>query len=151
MFFARLYSMPAPEAKRRTDEVLALTGLADRAGDQTKQYSGGMKRRLNIGIGLLHQPKLLIPGRADGRSVSLLMGLGVGALGGCRVPLEVFSPVMRRVAHATPQAWGNNAFARLVGHGASIAGILPQLGVLATYAAVLLTLAAWRLRRVLSC
>jgi len=60
MFFARLYSMPTPEAKRRTDEVLALTGLADRAGDQTKQYSGGMKRRLNIGIGLLHQPKLLI-------------------------------------------------------------------------------------------
>jgi ABC-2 type transport system ATP-binding protein len=52
--------MPTPEAKRRTDEVLALTGLADRAGDQTKQYSGGMKRRLNIGIGLLHQPKLLI-------------------------------------------------------------------------------------------
>jgi ABC-2 type transport system ATP-binding protein len=60
MFFARLDSMPTPEAKRRTDEVLALTGLADRAGDQTKQYSGGMKRRLNIGIGLLHQPKLLI-------------------------------------------------------------------------------------------
>jgi ABC-2 type transport system ATP-binding protein len=52
--------MPTPAAKRRTDEVLALTGLADRAGDQTKQYSGGMKRRLNIGIGLLHQPKLLI-------------------------------------------------------------------------------------------
>jgi hypothetical protein len=41
-------------------------------------------------------------------------------------------------------------FARLVGHGASITGILPQLGVLAAYAAVLLTLAAWRLRRVLS-
>jgi len=81
----------------------------------------------------------------------LLLGLGLGALGGCMVPLEVFSPVMRRVAHATPQAWGNDAFARLVGHGASIAGILPQLGVLAAYAAVLLTLAAWRLRRVLSC
>ena len=60
MFFARLYGMPTAEAKRRTDEVLALTGLADRAGDQTKQYSGGMKRRLNVGIGLLHQPKLLI-------------------------------------------------------------------------------------------
>ena len=82
--------------------------------------------------------------------VSLLLGLGLGALGGCMVPLEVFSPVMRRVAHVTPQAWGNDAFARLVGHGASIAGILPQLGVLAAYAAVLLTLAAWRLRRVLS-
>ena len=83
--------------------------------------------------------------------VSLLLGLGLGALGGCMVPLEVFSPVMRRVAHVTPQAWGNDAFARLVGHGASIAGILPQLGVLAAYAVVLLTLAAWRLRRVLSC
>jgi ABC-2 type transport system permease protein len=81
--------------------------------------------------------------------VSLLLGLGLGALGGCMVPLEVFSPVMRRVAHVTPQAWGNDAFARLVGHGASVAGILPQLGVLAAYAAVLLALAAWRLRHVL--
>jgi len=60
MFFARLYGMPTAEARRRSDEVLALTGLTDRAGDQTKQYSGGMKRRLNIGIGLLHRPRLLI-------------------------------------------------------------------------------------------
>ena len=60
MFFARLYGMSTAEARRRSDEVLALTGLADRAGDQTKQYSGGMKRRLNIGIGLLHRPRLLI-------------------------------------------------------------------------------------------
>jgi len=60
MFFARLYGMPTAQAKKRSDEVLALTGLTDRGGDQTKQYSGGMKRRLNIGIGLLHQPKLLI-------------------------------------------------------------------------------------------
>jgi ABC-2 type transport system ATP-binding protein len=41
-------------------QVAEVTGLADRAGDQTKKYSGGMKRRLNIGIGLLHRPKLLI-------------------------------------------------------------------------------------------
>jgi len=60
MFFARLYGMSTAQAKSRSDEVLALTGLADRAGDQTKQYSGGMKRRLNIGIGLLHRPRLLI-------------------------------------------------------------------------------------------
>jgi len=81
--------------------------------------------------------------------ISLLLGLGLGALGGCMVPLEVFSPTMRQVAHITPQAWGNDAFARLVGHGASIIGILPQLGVLAAYAAVLLALATWRLRHVL--
>ena len=81
--------------------------------------------------------------------ISLLLGLGLAALGGCMVPLEVFSPTMKRVAHITPQAWGNDAFAKLVGHGAPITGILPQLGVLAAYAAVLLTLATWRLRHVL--
>jgi ABC-2 type transport system permease protein len=82
--------------------------------------------------------------------ISLLLGLGFGALGGCMVPLEVFPPTMRNVAHITPQAWGNDAFAKLVGHGASITGILPQLGVLAAYAVALLALAAWRLGRVLS-
>jgi ABC-2 type transport system permease protein len=82
--------------------------------------------------------------------ISLLLGLGLGALGGCMVPLEVFSPTMRRIAHITPQAWGNDAFAKLVGHGASIVGILPQLGVLAAYAVGLLALASWRLRRVLA-
>ena len=60
MFFARLYGMSTAEARRRSAEVLTLTGLADRAGDQAKHYSGGMKRRLNIGLGLLHRPKLLI-------------------------------------------------------------------------------------------
>jgi ABC-2 type transport system permease protein len=82
--------------------------------------------------------------------ISLLLGLGLGALGGCMVPLEVFSHTMRRVAHITPQAWGNDAFSKLVGHGASIGGILPQLGVLAGYAAVILALASWRLRRVIT-
>jgi ABC-2 type transport system ATP-binding protein len=60
MFFARLYGMPAADAKSRAADVLEVTGLTDRAGDQTKKYSGGMKRRLNVGIGLLHRPKLLI-------------------------------------------------------------------------------------------
>jgi ABC-2 type transport system ATP-binding protein len=60
VFFARLYGMPSSRAKARTKEVLEAIGLADRAGDQTKNYSGGMKRRLNIGIALLHEPRLLI-------------------------------------------------------------------------------------------
>lgn len=49
-----------------------------------------------------------------------------------------------------PDVHRAGTFAKLVGHGASIAGILPQLGILATYTVVLLALAAWRLRRVLS-
>ena len=56
----------------------------------------------------------------------------------------------RRVAHIIPQAWGNDAFTRLVGHGAPIAAILPQSGVLAVYAALPLSLPTWRLRPVLS-
>jgi ABC-2 type transport system permease protein len=81
--------------------------------------------------------------------ISLLLGLGLAALGGCMVPLEVFSPILKTVAHITPHAWANDAFAKLIGDGATISGILPQLGVLACYAVVLLTLATWRLRRVL--
>jgi ABC-2 type transport system permease protein len=78
--------------------------------------------------------------------IGLLLGIGLGALGGCMVPLEIFTPSMRTIAHATPHAWANDAFAELVRHGGTIADILPQLGVLLAFAVALLGLAAWRLR-----
>jgi len=59
-FFGHLYSMPKAELSKRIDEVLEVVGLSDRANDRSSEYSGGMKRRLNIGIGLLHRPKLLV-------------------------------------------------------------------------------------------
>jgi ABC-2 type transport system ATP-binding protein len=59
-FFGRLQRMRGKELETRVGEVLELTGLADRAQDRSKEFSGGMKRRLNIGVGLLHRPKLLI-------------------------------------------------------------------------------------------
>jgi len=59
-FFARLYDLPRDAADARVDEVLAVIGLTDRAREPTKNFSGGMQRRLNIGIGLLHRPRLLI-------------------------------------------------------------------------------------------
>jgi ABC-2 type transport system ATP-binding protein len=59
-FFARLYGLPSATAESRIDEVLAVIGLTDRDREQTKNFSGGMQRRLNIGIGLLHRPALLI-------------------------------------------------------------------------------------------
>ena len=59
-FFGRLQGMHSKDLAHRVDEVLDLIGLTDRAKDATKEYSGGMKRRLNIGIGLLHRPTLLI-------------------------------------------------------------------------------------------
>jgi ABC-2 type transport system ATP-binding protein len=59
-FFARLYGLTGVDAKARITDVLEVVGLTDRAGDRTDQYSGGMKRRLNIAIGLLHRPQLLV-------------------------------------------------------------------------------------------
>jgi ABC-2 type transport system ATP-binding protein len=59
-FFGRLYGMEAKLLGRRIDEVLEVIGLTERAGDRAAEFSGGMKRRLNIGIGLLHHPQLLI-------------------------------------------------------------------------------------------
>ena len=59
-FFGRLQGMHGAALGERVTEVLELLGLSDRAKGPTKEFSGGMKRRLNIGIGLLHRPRLLI-------------------------------------------------------------------------------------------
>jgi ABC-2 type transport system ATP-binding protein len=59
-FFGRMYGLGGDELKTRVDEVLQTIGLAERANDRSDDFSGGMKRRLNIGIGLLHRPKLLV-------------------------------------------------------------------------------------------
>ncbi|CAN5286732.1 linearmycin resistance ATP-binding protein LnrL [soil metagenome] len=59
-FFGMLYGLRGEELDSRVDEILELTGLTDRAEDRTGQYSGGMKRRLNIGVGLLNRPRLLV-------------------------------------------------------------------------------------------
>ena len=59
-FFGQLYGMRGADLSRRMAEVLEIIGLDDRAAERTDKFSGGMKRRLNIGIGLLHQPKLLV-------------------------------------------------------------------------------------------
>ncbi len=81
-------------------------------------------------------------------AIGLLLGLGLGALGGCMVPVELFSPAMQTVARFTPHAWAISGLSEVIRHGGSLADILPQLGVLLAFATVLTGLAAWRLRRV---
>jgi ABC-2 type transport system ATP-binding protein len=58
-FHAFIYSVPSSERRKRIDEMLALLQLTDRASSQVKTYSGGMKRRLEIARGMLHQPQIL--------------------------------------------------------------------------------------------
>ena len=78
-------------------------------------------------------------------AVSLLVGLGLAAFGGSMVPLEVFPDAVRTAAHATPHAWGNDAFSDLLTDGDGLADVLPEIAVLLSYATVLLALATWRL------
>ncbi|MEN9214222.1 MAG: ABC transporter ATP-binding protein [Gloeomargarita sp. DG02_3_bins_56] len=59
-FFGRIYGVPERELPRRVQQCLSLVGLAARADSLAENLSGGMQRRLNIAIALIHQPKLLI-------------------------------------------------------------------------------------------
>ncbi|MEU8384871.1 ABC transporter ATP-binding protein [Streptosporangium sp. NPDC048865] len=59
-FFGRLFGLRRRALAARITEVLDLVGLADRADDKLAAYSGGMKRRINIGAALLHRPEVLI-------------------------------------------------------------------------------------------
>jgi ABC-2 type transport system ATP-binding protein len=58
-FWGQMYGLTGKDLKNRTNEVLEQIRLADRANQRIKTYSGGMKRRVNIGVELLHKPRLL--------------------------------------------------------------------------------------------
>jgi ABC-2 type transport system ATP-binding protein len=60
LFWGKMYGLAGSQAKKRADEVLEFVGLRDRAKDKIETFSGGMKRRINIGAALMHEPDLLI-------------------------------------------------------------------------------------------
>jgi ABC-2 type transport system ATP-binding protein len=60
LFWGRMYGLNGAEVKKRAAEVLEIVGLCDRAKDPVGSFSGGMKRRINIGAALMHKPELLI-------------------------------------------------------------------------------------------
>lgn len=60
LFWGKMYGLRGAPLKSRVDEVLEIIGLADRQKDHIEKFSGGMKRRVNIGAALLHQPKVII-------------------------------------------------------------------------------------------
>jgi ABC-2 type transport system ATP-binding protein len=59
LFWGGLYQVPGKELSNRANELLNLFGLEDRKNDKVGNYSGGMKRRINIAAALLHRPKVL--------------------------------------------------------------------------------------------
>jgi ABC-2 type transport system ATP-binding protein len=58
-FWGKMYGLRGAPLRRRVDEVLEMIGLADRANGRVSKYSGGMKRRVNIGLALLHKPQVI--------------------------------------------------------------------------------------------
>jgi ABC-2 type transport system ATP-binding protein len=58
-FWGKMYGLSGEKLKERVTAVLQIAGLTDRADDKIETFSGGMKRRINIAVGLLHNPKVL--------------------------------------------------------------------------------------------
>ena len=58
-FFGSIYGLGGSELKDRVDDVLGVVALTERANEPVEKFSGGMKRRVNIAAGLVHQPDLL--------------------------------------------------------------------------------------------
>jgi ABC-2 type transport system ATP-binding protein len=59
LFFGRIYGLKGRKLQQRADDLLEMVGLFERANDPVNTFSGGMKRRVNIAAGLLHQPQVL--------------------------------------------------------------------------------------------
>jgi ABC-2 type transport system ATP-binding protein len=58
-FWGKMYGLRGNSLKKRVDEVLEIIGLTDRANGRVGKFSGGMKRRVNIGVALLHKPQVI--------------------------------------------------------------------------------------------
>ncbi|MPV50168.1 ABC transporter permease subunit [Pseudactinotalea sp. HY160] len=87
-------------------------------------------------------------GAATGAGIGI--GLVLAALGGCMLPLDLFTGTLRTVAHVTPHAWAYEAFAAIQRHDAGLLDVLPQVGVLAGFAVIAVTIGTLAVRRSLS-
>lgn len=88
------------------------------------------------------------PEQASG--IGVVFALGLAALGGAMMPIELFSDTLASVARLTPHYWAIDAFAELIRHDGTVLDVGRQLAVLGAYTLVLLLLASWRMRRVLT-
>jgi ABC-2 type transport system permease protein len=83
-------------------------------------------------------------------AMGVFLGLVLAALGGCMVPLEIFPPLMYRIAHLVPHAWAIEALTASIGTGAPPARVVTELVVLAAYSVTLLAVATVLLRRTIT-
>ncbi|MGZ4142539.1 MAG: ABC transporter permease [Actinomycetota bacterium] len=103
---------------------------------------------IGTGAGTLFGTFLRTPEQAG--AIGPPIGIAFGMLGGCMWPLEIVGSGMRTVGHLFPHAWAMDAFIKLIAQNAGLLQIGRELAVLAAFAAVLLAVSIWRLRRVLT-
>lgn len=85
--------------------------------------------------------------QSQAAAVGIGLGLAVAAFGGSMLPLELIPDGVRTISWLTPHAWAYDAYAEVLRRGGGLVDVLPQLGVIAGMAAVLLGVAATMLRR----
>jgi ABC-2 type transport system permease protein len=83
-------------------------------------------------------------------SLGVFLGLALGALGGCMIPIVFMPPVMQQIARLLPHSWALDGLQSLVRDGGGVETVLPNLAVLSAFAVVLLVLAAWRFRKAIA-
>ncbi len=103
---------------------------------------------VGAGAGMLAGTLFRTPEQATATGTAV--GIVFGMLGGCMWPLAVLSSSFREFGHVVPQAWAVDAWTDLLSRGGTLHSIAPQLAVLAGFAVLFLTLATFRLRRVLA-
>jgi ABC-2 type transport system permease protein len=98
---------------------------------------------VGAGAGLLSGTLFRTPEQAS--AIGPTAGIALAMLGGCMWPLSIVSTTMREIGHVTPQAWAVDAWTSLLSRHGTITTIAPQLGVLAAFAVVLLSVSSLRL------
>jgi ABC-2 type transport system permease protein len=98
---------------------------------------------VGAGAGLFSGTFFRTPEQAS--AIGPTAGIALAMLGGCMWPLSIVSSTMRAIGHVTPQAWAVDAWTSLLSRHGSLITIAPQLGVLAVFAAALLSVSSLRL------
>ena len=83
-------------------------------------------------------------------SLGVFLGLALGALGGCMIPIQTMPEVMQQVSRFIPHSWALLGLQSLIRDGGGIDSVATNLAVLAAFGVVLMTLAVWRFRKAIA-
>ena len=98
-----------------------------------------------VGLGLL--VATFVRSRGQANSVVVGLAMTMAALGGAWYPLEITPPLYRQIVKILPSTWAMQAYTDLLARGATLAELLPEIGVLLLFAAAFIAVGIWRFQR----